>query len=181
VDPGRTVPLILVAGLSLSGPALARAADLAPTPQTGIGVWYAPGAPAARDLWKPGDAGERLVMRVRVLDTKRVPIANALVELWHADSLGAVHADRYRTRLSTSENGELEVSTVLPGYIWGPRHVHVIVTHPNYPELITRIFFKRDPVVAESDHPELAIFLEAGLAGGERTLFGDVELVLPAR
>jgi len=55
------------------------------------------------------------------------------------------------------------------------------VTHPDYPELITRIFFKRDPVVAEWGNPELAIFLEDGLVKGEPTLFGNVELVLPIR
>jgi catechol 1,2-dioxygenase len=165
----------------LCGPMFVRAAGLAPTPQTGIGVWYAPGAPASRDLWRPGDPGERLVLRVRVLNTKGHPVANALVELWHADSLGVVHADRYRTSLLTGNDGGFEVSTVLPGYIWGPRHVHVVVTHPGYAELVTRIFFKRDPLVTESEQPELAIFLEDGLAHGEPTLFGDVELVLPQR
>lgn len=167
--------------LLLCAPLSIRAAEIAPTPETGIGVWYAPGAPAVRDLWQPGDPGERLILRVRVLDTRRAPIANALVELWHADSTGMVHADRYRTRLATGDDGELEVSTVLPGYIWGPRHIHAVVTHPDYPELITRIFFKRDPVVAEWGQTELAIFLEDGLVQGERTLFGQAELVLPAR
>jgi protocatechuate 3,4-dioxygenase beta subunit len=173
--------LIIVSGLWLSGPMFGQAAELVPTPETGIGVWYAPGAPATRDLWRPGDPGERLILRVRVLDTKRAPIANALVELWHADSLGTVHAQRYRASHLTGTDGSFEVSTVLPGYIWGPRHVHFVVTHPDYPQLITRIFFKRDPVVAESEYPELAIFLEDALAQGEPTLFGDVELVLPAR
>lgn len=177
----RAASLILALCLSLCAPVFARAADLAPTAQTGIGVWYAPGALATRDLWRPGDSGERLILRVRVINTKGAPIANALVELWHADSFGAVHADRYRTRLLTGNDGGFELSTVLPGYIWGPRHVHVVVTHPDYTELITRIFFKRDPVVAESGHPDLAIFLEEGLTQGERTLFGDVELVLPVR
>ena len=175
------VCLSLLLGLSLAGPLWVAASERAPTAQTGIGVWYAPGAPALRDLWRPGDPGERLVLRIRVLDTRGAPVAKALVELWHADGLGEVHADRYRTRLETGDDGGLEVSTVLPGYIWGPRHVHVVVTHPGYPELVTRIFFKGDPVVAESEYPELAIFLEDGLAQGERTLFGDVELVLPAR
>ena len=173
--------LILVLGLSLSRLASTWAAELAPTPQTGIGVWYAPGAPATRELWRLGDPGDRLILRVRMLNTEGVSVANALVELWHADSTGTVHAKRYRAGLSTGEDGSLEVSTVLPGYIWGPRHVHFVVTHPDYPELITRIFFKRDPVVAESGHPDLAIFLEDGFVQGEPTLFGHVELVLPVR
>lgn len=175
----RAVFLILVLGLSLSRLAPALAAEAAPTPPTGIGVWYAPGAPATGELWRPGDPGERLILRVRVLNTERAPVANAFVELWHADSMGMVHEGRYRAALYTGEDGSFEVSTVLPGYIWGPRHIHFVVTHPDYPQLITRIFFKRDPVVAESGHPDLAIFLEDSLVKDEPILFGNVELVLP--
>lgn len=159
---------------------LSQAAQLTPTPQTGIGVWYAPGAPAVRDLWRPGDAGERLILRIRILNTGAVPVHGAQVELWHADTAGMVHADRYRTSLLSGEDGGVEVSTVLPGYIWGPRHVHVVVTHPDHPQFISRIFFKRDPVVAESENPELAIFLEDGLVQDEPVLFGNVDLVLPS-
>lgn len=181
VVAGYAAGLVVISALLLAEAAPARAAELAPTRPTGIGVWYAPGAPAIRNLWRPGDAGERLILRIRVLDTRRVAIANALVELWHADGFGAVHADRYRTRLHTEADGKLEVSTVLPGYIWGPRHVHVVVTHPDYAELITRIFFKRDPLVGDSEFPELAVFLEDGIARGEPVLFADVELVLAGR
>jgi hypothetical protein len=39
--------LILASGLSLSRLASTWAAELAPTPQAGIGVWYAPGAAAS--------------------------------------------------------------------------------------------------------------------------------------
>jgi len=55
-------------------------------------VWYAPGAPASRELWRLGDPGDRLNLRATVLNTEGVSVANALVELWHADSTGTVHA-----------------------------------------------------------------------------------------
>ena len=165
-------------GLLLITPAAATPDTVPPTAPTGIGVWYAPGAPADTALWRPGDEGERLNLRVSVLDTERAPIANAIVELWHADATGAVHADRFRARVATGEDGAFGVSTVLPGYVWGPRHIHFVVTHPDHRRLVTRIFFKRDPVVAESGHPDLAIFLEDGLVDGEPVLFGNVELVL---
>lgn len=177
--PARRVTPVLLLMLSVPVSATGPNVELAPTPETGIGVWYSPGAPANGDLWRSGDPGERLILRIRVLDTKGAAVSSARIELWHADSLGMVHADRYRASLLTDEDGSIEVSTVLPGYIWGPRHVHIVVTHPHYPELITRIFFKRDPVVSESGDPELAIFLEDGLVLGEPTLFGNVELVLP--
>ncbi len=159
-------------------PAVTGAQSRDPTPESGIGVWYAPGAPALEELWRPGDAGERLLIRGRVLDTAGAPLAGALVEMWHADAGGQVHPDRFRTGLATGADGRFRVSTVLPGYIWGPRHIHVVVTHPAHPQLVTRLFFKRDPVVQETDRPDLAIILEDGVHQGEPALFADVELVL---
>ena len=179
-EPGAGAVSLLAFVLSISVSAGSGGAELAPTPETGIGVWYAPGAPPTGKLWRPGDPGQRLILRGRVLDTDRNPVVDALVELWHADSKGVTHADRYRASLRTAKDGEFNVSTVLPGYIWGPRHIHFVVTHPGYPRLITRIFFKRDPVVAESGHPDLAIFLEDALVEGEPTLFGNLDLVLSA-
>ena len=58
VGAGYAAGLVVISALLLAEAAPARAAELAPTQQTGIGVWYAPGAPAIRDLWRPGDPGE---------------------------------------------------------------------------------------------------------------------------
>jgi catechol 1,2-dioxygenase len=141
-------------------------------------VWYRPDAPRTRALWRPGDAGRRLLLVGRVLDTAGAPVAGARVEVWHADAGGVVHEDRYRATLESDRDGRFRVSTVLPGYIWGPRHVHVVVTRDGYRRLVTRLFFRRDPEVATSGRPDLAIVLEDGDHDGEPALFGDVELVM---
>ena len=161
----------------LAVPAHAQQDLFAPTPQSGLGVWYRPDAPATPSLWRPGDAGTRLLLRALTMNTDGEPIAGAQVELWHADANGQVHADRYRARLMTDRDGAIEVSTVWPGYIWGPRHIHVVVTHPDYRQLVTRVFFDRDPEVARSGHPALAIALEDGDMDGEPMLFGEVRLI----
>lgn len=62
-------------------------AERQPTRESGISVWYAAGAPEASQLWRPGDPGERLFLRGRVLDVRGEPVAGALIELWHADRL----------------------------------------------------------------------------------------------
>jgi protocatechuate 3,4-dioxygenase beta subunit len=159
----------------------APAQQRTPTPESGIGVWYRPDAPLTQELWRPGDAGERLLLRARVLDTAGMPVADARVEIWHADANGQVHAERYRATLISDAEGRVRVSTVLPGYIWGPRHIHVVVTHQQHAGLITRLFFKRDPVVRETDRPDLAIILEDGRHQDAPALFGDIELVLRPR
>lgn len=174
--PLSHLAVLLVASLALCAGAIAQGRT--PTPESGIGVWYQPNAPLTQELWRPGDAGDRLLLRARVLGTAGMSVADARVEIWHADANGKVYADRFRATLISDSEGRVRVSTVLPGYIWGPRHIHVIVTHPRHAQLITRLFFKRDPLVRESDRPDLAIILEDGRHQDAPALFGDIELVL---
>ncbi|MDH3451011.1 MAG: hypothetical protein OEN20_01230 [Gammaproteobacteria bacterium] len=155
-----------------------HAQSLAPTTATGIGVWYQPAAPAVKELWQAGDPGERLFLKVLVRDITGAPVADAQAELWQANGDGIVQAGRYRTRLRTSPDGSFAVGTALPGYIWRARHIHLVLTHPNYQRLVTRILFRGDPLLAEMEYPELAISLERGNADGEPALFGIAEIVL---
>lgn len=164
----------------------AQSGPMPPTEETSIGIYYQPEAPESRNLWREGDPGERLQLRGRVLDTDGAPVADAQVELWHADGLGQVHPDRYRTRLRTRPDGGFGVTTALPGYIpgapgvWGARHIHVVVTHPGYPKLISLILFKDDPNLAElpEPYPALAVFAEQGRIKDETVQFAEVILVL---
>jgi protocatechuate 3,4-dioxygenase beta subunit len=158
--------------------AAAQGFQRTPSGQSHIGVYYLPGAPASGELWRPGDPGQRLFLRGRVLGVDGGAVPRALIEIWHVDANGVVHPDRYRAALRSRDDGSFEISTVLPGYIWGPRHIHVMVTHPAHPRFITRIFFRRDPEVAISGRPDLAILLEEGPVDGDTALFGHVELVL---
>jgi catechol 1,2-dioxygenase len=159
---------------------------LPPTKETDIGIYYVPGAPEIRNLWQEGDPGERLLLRGRVLTTDGAPVPNAQVELWHADGTGLVHPDRYRTRLRTRANGGFGVTTALPGYIpgapgvWGARHIHVVVTHPVYAQLISLILFKGDPNLVGLSYPELAVFVEQGRIKDQDARFAEVELILPS-
>ena len=55
--------------------------------------------------------------------------------------------------------------------------MHVVVTHPDFRRLVTRVFFQRDPEVDRTGHPDLAIALEDGDVDGEPMLFGEVRLI----
>lgn len=163
-------------------------ADREPTTQTSIGIFYRPGAPETAELWREGDRGERLALRGRVLDRDGRPVAGALVELWHADAFGGVDESRYRAAQRTGAEGRFGIRTVLPGHIemarynavFRARHIHIHVTHPDYPELVSLIFFRGDERLEGTPYPELAIPLErARLESGE-VLVGGVEIVLGA-
>jgi catechol 1,2-dioxygenase len=156
------------------------------TTQTSIGLFYLPGAPEVVSLWREGDSGERLFLRGRVLTREGQPITDALVELWHADAQGGVDESRYRTAQRTKPDGTFHIKTVLPGHIemarnnaiFAPKHIHVVVSHPNYQRLVSLIFFKGDERLVDTPYRELAINLEQAHADEGKLLFGLVELVL---
>ncbi len=101
-------------------------------------------------LWKEGDAGEPLFLRLRVLDTCGKAVAGAKVQILHANTHGDHEPNRWRTTLTADDRGEVKVVTVFPGYAgWVARHIHAVITHPNHEELVTRLLFKNDP---ESDN-----------------------------
>jgi protocatechuate 3,4-dioxygenase beta subunit len=185
-DPMVTLSLrwLLASALSSlfgSTTLLAASEELEPTRPTGIGVWYQPGAPPVATLWHAGDPGQRLNLEFRIRGSGGESVAGAQVEIWQADGAGTVHADRYRTTLHAAADGTLRISTALPDYVWRARHIHYVVEHPDYQQLITRVFFKGDPVLAEYPEPGLDIVLEEARLDGGTVLFGAVEVVLRRR
>ncbi len=178
----RAIPR-LIAPLLLSGGGLALAAGdpLEPTLETHTGPWYVPGAPFVGSLWQPGDPAPPLQLSGRVLNTRGVPVPEALVELWHTDAAGAYPP--LRASLRSGVDGRFGIRTVLPGHNLGyrARHIHFVVSHPHHLPLVTRIYFMGDPNMAEAIYPQLAIVLEEAEIDGATMLFGDVQFVMRPR
>jgi protocatechuate 3,4-dioxygenase beta subunit len=180
---------LLVAALALTlthGPQ--AKAQREPTTQTSIGIFYRPDAPQTADLWQDGDPGERLKLQGRVLDSQGRPVAGALVELWHADSSGSVDESRYRSAQRTRADGGFGIKTVLPGHIemarynavFAPRHIHIVVSHPDYPRLVSLIFFQGDGRLDGTPYPELAVPLEKVRTQDGEVFVAGVEIILGA-
>ncbi len=129
-------------------------------------------------LWQPGDPGDRLFLRGRVLGASGRPLAGAVLRLRQADGTGSYHEYRYKAVLETAEDGSFSVSTVLPGQYWGEKHIHVSVSHQGYEQLVTRILFKGDPNLESGSYYEHVILLEEVHKDGEKVLVGGVEFVL---
>lgn len=126
-----------------------------------MGPHYVADVTSDTTLWREGDAGEPLYLRARVIDTCGEPIAGARIQIWHADANGDHAHDRYRTDTTVDKQGAFSITTVMPGYAGGiARHIHVIVNHPDYEEIITRLFFKNDPSIQFDDVDDLALRLE---------------------
>lgn len=103
-------------------------------------------------------AGERIVVRGRVLNQECQPVAGALVEIWQANTHGRYdHPDddsgiefdpnfQYWARVTTGPGGTYSFKTVLPGLYPGrTRHIHYRVSAPNFRTLTTQLYFKGEP------------------------------------
>lgn len=104
---------------------------------------------------KPGSpssaAGELINIVGRVTDINCLPIQNAVISIWHADSRGVNHDDKnVELDPNFAESGRFVVNnlgyynfiTIAPGKI-GDRapHINFLVQHPDFPEFTTQMFF----------------------------------------
>lgn len=121
------------------------------------GPYYVSGMPELKDgqLNSTGLPGRPLTVSGHVYagtgDSK--PIANAIVEIWHADSSGTYHpnnngpASQYasadlalRGFVKTGADGLYRFTTIYPGeYSGRTRHIHIKIRAPGKDELTTQL------------------------------------------
>jgi catechol 1,2-dioxygenase len=152
----------------------ARAGIAGGTPRTIEGPLYVAGAPVAHGearLDDGTDEGETLVMEGRVMDSAGKPLANAVVEVWHANSMGnysyfdpTQSAFNLRRSIVTDSEGRYRLRSIMPvGYSVPPNgatdrllrqldrhgtrpaHIHFFVTAPGHRKLTTQINIDGDP------------------------------------
>ena len=174
---GRPLRLAAVLCALVHADAGGAAAQSEPTRSTGAGPEYRDTALSSARLWQDGDPGERLHLRGRVVSVGGEPVDGAQLIMWQADGGGSYHPERYRTRLYTAENGEFRLTTAVPGQYYGLAHIHVMVSHPNFQPLTTRVLFKGDPYLGEADD-DLAIMLEEVRKDDATVMVGSVQFVL---
>lgn len=144
------------------------------TPRTIEGPLYVAGAPLCKGearLDDGSDDGEVLFMEGQVRDVNGQPIPGAIVDVWHANSLGnysyfdASQSDyNLRRRIETDAEGRYRFRSILPsGYGCPPdgptqrlldqlgrhghrpAHIHFFVSAPGHRHLTTQINFADDP------------------------------------
>ena len=159
------------AGLVLAaGDAFAQAAAPTPACHDGDeptlpeieGPYFKPKSPQRSDLREPGIGGRPVELSGLVLTTACRPVANALVDLWHADEAGAYDNRGFRLRghVFTDAQGRYAFRTIMPGIYPGrTRHYHVKVQAPSQPLLTTQLYFPNEARnrADEFFHPELVM------------------------
>ncbi len=158
------------------------------TPRTIEGPLYVTGAPleqGAARLDDGTDKGEPLIMTGRVLGADGAPIAGAIVDVWHANTMGAYSyfdqsqsAFNNRRRIQTRADGRYQFQSIVPsGYavpgggsterLLGtigrhghrPAHIHFFVSAPGHRHLTTQINIDGDPYL----HDDFAYATREGL------------------
>jgi catechol 1,2-dioxygenase len=146
------------------------------TPRTIEGPLYVPGAPLTKSFARIDDGtdkGETLIMHGTVTDEKGKPVAGAIVDVWHANTMGnysyfdpSQSAYNNRRRIETDTDGRYKFQSVVPsGYAVPPggtterllagigrhgkrpAHIHFFVSAPAYRHLTTQINIAGDPLL----------------------------------
>jgi protocatechuate 3,4-dioxygenase beta subunit len=122
------------------------------------GPFYKPGAPSRATLVGDTDRGERLTLTGTVRTTSCQPLANAVLDIWHADARGGYDNDGWGLRgtLVTDKHGRWALRTIIPGrYLNGrryrPSHIHVKLRARGHRELTTQLYFAGDPYLEGDD------------------------------
>lgn len=119
-----------------------------PTPSQTAGPFFTPDSPERTSLRERGVIGTSLVLTGLVLTRDCRPIADALLDFWHADDAGAYDNDGYRLRghQFADDAGRYQLETIVPGLYPGrTRHFHVRVQAPAGPILTTQLYFPDEP------------------------------------
>lgn len=142
------------------------------SPEAIEGPFFLEGAPELQRPYvmphRPNEAGDVLFFKGRVTTDDGHPIANAELDLWHADALGLysnIHPDipdwNLRGRFTTDSEGYYEVKTIVPPpyeipkngptgkllsalgrHFFRPAHLHVKVDHPDFQGITSQLYFR---------------------------------------
>lgn len=166
-----------------------RAAGIAGgTPRTIEGPLYVAGAPLSRGEARLDDDpedGEVLIVEGQVTGRDGAPLAGAIVDVWHANTLGnysvfdpSQSSWNLRRRIETDGEGRYRFRSILPrGYGCPPQgqtqklldqlgrhgqrpaHIHFFVSGPGHRQLTTQINLSDDPYL----HDDFAFATRDGL------------------
>lgn len=112
------------------------------------GPFFKTNTPRRVSLVEPRSKVARLIVVGRVLSARCQPVANALLDFWHADENGEYDNQgfRYRGHQFTDAEGRYRLLTIVPAeYPGRTRHIHVKVQAPGQRVLTTQLYFRDEP------------------------------------
>ena len=134
---------LLLAGFAFPLHSLAQTCGVVTEAQT-EGPFFKPRSPKRISLREGATTAPGLLVAGRVLTADCKPVANALLDFWHADDHGEYDnaGYRYRGLVRTDAQGRYRLETNLPPpYSGRPRHIHVKLQPPGGRVLTTQLYF----------------------------------------
>jgi protocatechuate 3,4-dioxygenase beta subunit len=128
------------------------------------------------------------------------PVIGAVLDVWQTNARGFYSnmlgwgdprnrkTFHLRGRVRTDDEGQYRFVSILPGRypLWPltrPRHVHVIVTHEQYPPFVTQIFFEGDSYLRWDPWAKESLVVKLQESNrtpdGRAQLTGRFDIVLP--
>jgi len=150
------------------------------TAQQTEGPFFKTNTPRRISLVEPQSKAPRLVVTGQVLSAQCRPVANALLDFWHADEDGEYdnRGFRYRGHQFTDAQGGYRLQTIVPAeYPGRTRHIHVKLQAPGKRILTTQLYFRDEPGNRRDGlyRPDLEMRM-AGKGAGEGTFDFVVEV-----
>jgi protocatechuate 3,4-dioxygenase beta subunit len=124
---------------------------ITPTPNNTLGPFYKKGAPRREKIVEANDAGKPLFVSGRVVNVEGKSLANAKVEVFHANNSGDYDMGGWNWRGEVPVNGagEYRFESIVPGQYGGrAQHIHYRISAPGHKQLITQLYFANDPFYA---------------------------------
>ncbi len=142
----------VAAGSLLPSTLLAQSAPLTAacgkqTARQTAGPFFKPDSPRRVSLIENASQNSKLVVTGLVLSAGCQPVANALLDFWHADEFGEYDNKgfSYRGHQLTDAQGRWRLETILPAeYPGRARHIHVNVQAPGRRLLTTQLYFPEE-------------------------------------
>ncbi|MGV6871823.1 intradiol ring-cleavage dioxygenase [Pseudochelatococcus sp. B33] len=140
------------------------------TETTVLGPFYVQDPPEFKNesCISPGINGDPLYVTGTVKDTAGVPLAGALIDVWHSDDDGYYDVQQdgelaMRARLRARDDGSFAFWSIMPAaypiphdgpvgkmlehqmrHPYRPGHIHFMIAHPGFETLVTHVFVAGD-------------------------------------
>lgn len=155
-----------------------------PTFVDGGGPYYLPNSPFRSKLVPEGVTGDKLMMSGRVVRSDcQTVVANAVVDVWQADSEGEYNDVWYRGRIKTDEEGKYQFESIVPlGYGEGtgyrPPHIHFKVWEGDK-EIVTSQMFFPEIIGTPGFDSAYVMTVVRLMEDGRWVKYGEHDIVLP--
>jgi protocatechuate 3,4-dioxygenase beta subunit len=135
------------------------------------GPYFTPNSPEKQDFASESPKGDRMTIAGYVLTEDCKPVAEALVELWHADETGTYDNEGFKLRghQFTDAEGRWWFHTIVPGLYPGrTRHYHIKVQRRGADVLTTQLYFPGEPGNESDRIFDSALLLNVSLDNGKK-------------